>query len=478
MADVQLYLVHILRFLFAGSVVCVFLAGFNQAYLALRFLMVRRRPDPAPPVPEGWPTVTVQLPVYNEPLVVERLLDAISRLQYPAGLMDVQILDDSTDETSSLIDKRLDVWDHSLIRVQVLRRKIRTGYKAGALAEADPKGELVAIFDADFTPDPDFLLRSVPHFRDPSIGCVQAGWGYLNRRDNLFTRLQAIGLAGHFVVEQPARSRSGWMSAFNGTCGLWRTSAIRSVDGWHADTLTEDLDISIRAQLAGWKMVYLSDLNVCGELPAQLSAVRTQQFRWSRGGAQTAVKLSGHVLRAPMTFSRKWQAFFQLNASAVWVFVLLAAIVGCVLSLMPTVAVPVWWPWLGWLSLMASAGFILFHLVAVGYAGFDAGEFLLIPFFLLLAAGWSPHLARAVAGGWIGRTTPFIRTPKTGGRRVPVSGISTDGLPELLLGAVVLAVLLLRETDPVTLGFQVMLSAGCLCNGILLILPDIMRRNG
>ena len=480
MADLQNHLVWLLRLLFTGAVAYVFVYGINQAFLSVRSLMVRRKANaaPPPPDPEVWPAVTVQLPVFNEPLVIGRLLDAVSALQYPAGLLDVQILDDSTDETKRLIDDRLAVWDHSKIRVKLMRRSVRTGYKAGALAESSPTGELVAIFDADFVPAPDFLLRTVPHFRDATVGCVQAAWGFLNRQENLYTRLQAIGLAGHFAVEQPARNGSGWMSAFNGTCGVWRASAIRAAGGWQADTLTEDLDLSMRAQLAGWKMVYLPDIQVPGELPADLSAVRTQQFRWSRGGAQTGRKLSWSLLRKPKPFGRRWQAFLQVNASSLWVFVLLAAISGMLLSMLPAVDGFLWWSGLGLLSLMASVAFVFFHVVSVRQAKLGYGDYLLIPVFLVLAAGWAPHLARAVVGGWLGLNTPFIRTPKTGGQSVPVSRMARQGLPELLIGTIVLMVILTRPVDPVTIGFQVMLSAGCLCNGILLMFPDMMRHNG
>jgi len=477
MQDVINLCTDALRLIFAGAVIYLFAAGITQAVLAVRYIMVRHIAENPPVVPERWPSVTVQIPLYNEPQVAERILRAVSELQYPTGLLEIQILDDSTDDTTDIVSRYLQSrGGGEPVKFELLRRSDRVGYKAGALAAAPLRSELVAILDADFLPDPDFLLRAVPYFADPKIGCVQASWAHLNRDQNVLTRLQAIGLDGHFVVEQVARNRSGWMSAFNGTCGIWRSSCIQSTGGWQSDTLTEDLDLSMRAQLAGWKLFYLPDLRVPGELPSVLPAVRTQQFRWSRGGAQTARKLLWSVLTAPLSAGKKWHACFQLNASAVWVFVLLAGCTGLLLSLIPQTAAPVWWPWLGHLSLAASAGILMFHITAVVFSGADPREVLLIPLYLVLAAGWTLYLARAVAGGWVGFSTPFIRTPKSGGFTVVPSGKYSGGAAELILGLIFLTVLLFGKADPVAIGFQVMLTAGLIVNGILLIFPAILYR--
>ncbi len=252
----------------------------------------------ATPSDEGLPEVVVQLPVYNERYVAERVVDAACALDYPRDRLHIQVLDDSTDDTCARLAEVVNRWRARGVRVDHLRRSQRIGFKAGALADGLQKSDadLVAIFDADFVPDADFLRRALVHFANPQVGMVQARWDYLNRDQSFLTRAQAVLLDAHFLVEQPGRAAANLWFNFNGTAGVWRRSAIESVGGWAHDTLTEDLDLSYRAQLAGWKFVYCSDLGVASELPTLMSALKSQQVRWATGGAQTLRKLLGLVL--------------------------------------------------------------------------------------------------------------------------------------------------------------------------------------
>lgn len=246
------------------------------------------------------PRVTVQLPMFNEGAVAERIIDAACQLEYPADRIQIQVVDDSTDGSAALVQRRVEHWANRGIDIQYLHRTDRTGYKAGALADATPyaRGDLIAIFDADFVPPPGFLKRTVHYFTDPKIGMVQTRWAHLNRDSSLLTRGQAIFLDGHFVIEHTARNRSGvWMN-FNGTAGIWRKQAILSAGGWEHDTLTEDVDLSYRAQLAGWHFVFLPRVTCPAELPPEINAFKSQQHRWTKGSIQTALKLLPRLIRS------------------------------------------------------------------------------------------------------------------------------------------------------------------------------------
>jgi cellulose synthase/poly-beta-1,6-N-acetylglucosamine synthase-like glycosyltransferase len=281
-------------------VLLVALYGANALLLAVLHLRRRSVHPGQPPRPETWPLVTVQLPVYNELYVVQRLIDAVVCLDYPRDRLQIQVLDDSTDETARLAQARVAHHRARGLDIVLIHRRDRRGFKAGALTHGleTARGELVALFDADFLPQPSFLKRTVPHLAaDPRLAFVQTRWGYLNPDYSGLTRAQTIALDGHFVVEHMARNQNGLIMNFNGTAGVWRREAIEAAGGWHSDTLTEDVDLSFRAQLAGWQALYLPHVESPAELPPQMAAFKRQQARWATGAAQCLVKLGGALLR-------------------------------------------------------------------------------------------------------------------------------------------------------------------------------------
>ena len=265
--------------------------------------------------PSPYPRVTVQLPVYNERYVIQRLVEAVARLCYPRAQLEIQILDDSTDETTTMVMALIESYRHWGFDITVQHRPHRQGYKAGALAEGLTRatGEFIAIFDADFVPAPDFLLRTIPFFQDPSLAMVQTRWGHLNRPYSRLTLAQSFGIDGHFWIEQTARCGAGLFMNFNGSGGIWRRQAIEDAGGWQTDTLTEDLDLSYRAQLRGWRMQFVPEVVCPAELPVQMSGVKSQQHRWAKGSIQTARKLLPRVWQADLPRFTKYQAVVHLT---------------------------------------------------------------------------------------------------------------------------------------------------------------------
>src|SRR5712692_8414861 len=315
--------------LYGVALIGLLLYGLNAYVMLTLHWWTRRRPRvvPAPPAPGEWPAVTVQLPLFNERYVARRLLEAVGRLDYPAQRLEIQVLDDSTDETSAIVAEAARGLTTRGVTVRHLRRTDRTGFKAGALAAGlrEARGEFIAIFDADFVPPPDFLTKTIPHFADPTVAVVPSRWGHLNRDFSLLTLAQSLGIDGHFGVEQPARCWGNLLLNFNGTAGVWRRTAIEDAGGWAHDTLTEDLDLSYRAQLAGWRFVFDPTLVVPAELPESMAAFRSQQHRWAKGALQTARKLLPGVARAPLPWHVKQEAFVHLTANATYPLLLALA---------------------------------------------------------------------------------------------------------------------------------------------------------
>lgn len=308
-----------LQLLYGVCAVGLALYSLHAAWLVWQ---VRRLPPEAGPQhPPVWPAVTVQLPIYNERHVTERLIEACAMLDYPRQRLQIQVLDDSTDETALIVDRSIAYWRAQGCDISAVRRHNRYGFKAGALAHALPAatGELIAVFDADFRPAPDFLQRAVPHFMMPAdgdVGFVQGRWGHLNRDYSPLTRSQALALDGHFAVEQAGRQAAGYMFGFNGSAGVWRRTCIEDVctGGWQADTLCEDLDLSYRAQLAGWRARYVNDIVAPAEIPPQLSAYKRQQFRWAKGSIQTLRKLGGRVWQSKRPLAARIAALIHLGS--------------------------------------------------------------------------------------------------------------------------------------------------------------------
>jgi cellulose synthase/poly-beta-1,6-N-acetylglucosamine synthase-like glycosyltransferase len=306
------------------------LYGVHRMMLVWAYWRTGSENSATPAEPTSWPVVTIQLPIFNELYVAERLIDAVCAIDYPRDLLEIQVLDDSTDETRACVARHVNKFRQQGFDIHHLHRENRDGFKAGALAAGIEvaRGEFIAVFDADFIPTVDFLRRSVPCFQDEEVGMVQARWGHLNRNYSLLTRVQAVLLDGHFVVEHAARHGLGCFFNFNGTAGIWRRRAIEEAGGWEHDTLTEDLDLSYRAQLKGWKFHYLSDLVVPAELPADINAYKSQQHRWAKGSVQTGRKLLLRVLRSPLPWRTKLEAFIHLtNNSTYLLMIALSALI-------------------------------------------------------------------------------------------------------------------------------------------------------
>lgn len=365
---------------------------------------------------DSLPFVTIQLPIYNELYVVERLLEAVSQLDYPSDRLEIQILDDSTDETTPLLASLARQYSQSGFNVVHLHRHNRQGFKAGALAEGlrTARGEFVAIFDADFVPAPSFLKQTLPYFSEAAVGVVQTRWGHLNERFSLLTRLQAFGLDAHFSVEQAGRNAAQHFINFNGTAGVWRKATIQDAGGWQADTLTEDLDLSYRAQLRGWQFVYLEDVVSPAELPVEMNAIKSQQFRWTKGAAECARKHLKAVLCHPqLSTATKLHALFHLSNSMAYLCVVWLALLS-----IPVLYVKTHFPAYEFLFWLAS-GFQL-SLLSLGifyWVSFrkrhPASVFLwMFPVFLSFMMGLSLYNALAVLEGLLGKKTPFVRTPK------------------------------------------------------------------
>ena len=363
------------------------------------------------------PRVTVQLPIYNELYVVERLLRAVAALEYPRDLLQVQVLDDSTDETTELAAKAIADLKMTGLDIELIHRFDRTGFKAGALENGlkTCKGEFILILDADFVPTTDMLQKTIHYFTDPKIGMIQTRWGHLNRTYSLLTRVQAMFLDGHLLLEQTARSRAGRFFNFNGTAGLWRRSCIADAGGWQHDTLTEDLDLSYRAQLQGWRFVFLADLVTPAELPVDMNGFKSQQHRWTKGSIQTCLKLLPKVWRAELPLVVKFEATAHLTSNYAYLLLFCLCILmhpssGGVTSIWRTILVDI--P----IFLSASMPAAVFYLCCQRelYPRSWWKEILFMPALLALGIGLAVNNARAVLEAMLGIESEFTRTAKYG----------------------------------------------------------------
>jgi hypothetical protein len=363
--------------------------------------------------------VTIQLPLYNEATVARRLLDHVAAIEWPRERLEIQVLDDSTDETRAMVKSCVEELRERGLDVVYIHRVDRTGYKAGALENGlkVAKGSLVAIFDADFLPQADFLRAVVPHFiADEKVGMVQARWGHMNRAVSMLTRTQALMLDGHHLVENRARAAAGWLFNFSGTGGMWRKAAIASAGGWQHDTLTEDLDLSYRAQLAGWRFVYRENVVTPAELPEDISAFRAQQFRWAKGTVQTARKLLRRVLASDLSLMQRIEATFHMTPHFAYpLMVILSVLLLPALVLMPAtdpktmllIDLP--------LVIGTTGSLAAFYTMAeMAQGGRRRDALRQLPALLALGAGLAPHLTRAVWEGLRSMAGEFVRTPKKG----------------------------------------------------------------
>jgi cellulose synthase/poly-beta-1,6-N-acetylglucosamine synthase-like glycosyltransferase len=412
--------------------------------LVLTLMYLWRRPAPVQTAMDTWPRVTVQLPVYNEAAVIERLIDAACNIEYPAGCIEIQVIDDSTDAAEALAEARVAHWKALGHDIAHVRRVDRSGFKAGALENATESatGEFLAIFDADFVPDPQFLRRVVPCFSDARVGMVQTRWGHLNRRSSWLTRAQAVLLEGHFVVEQSARAHHRRFMNFNGTAGVWRRSTIEDAGGWSHDTLTEDLDLSYRAQLRGWRFVYLEDVESPAEIPPDVASFKSQQHRWAKGSIECLVKLWRDVLTADRPWWIRLEGLMHLSANLGYVAVMaMVLVLPVVASLRAEHDLPGSSTMDLALLAVGMTSLLSFYWVSLRRTGFLWWQRIPAALWaMLIDIGMSLHKSRAVIEALARVRTPFIRTPKQGAvdgeTHVPGPYRNrrlADGVPELLV---------------------------------------------
>ena len=395
--------------------------GCDRLHLVYLYTKYRQRAPEPPPPPLELPVVTVQLPLYNEMYVVDRLVGAVCRMEYPKDRLEIQVLDDSTDETQEIARVAVDRFAAQGFDIVYLHRTHRQGYKAGALEAGlrRARGELVAVFDADFVPPAEFLRTTVPHFGDPRVGMVQARWGHLNQDYSLLTKVQSILLDAHFVLEHGARSRAGLFFNFNGTAGIWRREAIETSGGWQHDTLTEDLDLSYRAQLAGWRFVFLPALVAPAEVPVEMNGFKSQQHRWAKGSIQTCRKLLPRILGSSAPLPIKIEAFFHLTANFNYpLMVALSVLMFPAMHLrysmglyeMLIIDVP--------LFFAATASVAYFYVVAQREIHDDwVARLKYLPFLMSIGIGLAVNNAKAVVEALADRPGEFARTPKYGIQR-------------------------------------------------------------
>lgn len=395
------------------SILFIFgLHGFIMLYYHKKYKAVQHKPIPDF---ECKDVVTIQLPLYNELYVVERLIDAVCAIDYPKDKLEIQVLDDSTDETVEVAGKIVEEKKKLGLDITYIHRKNRKGYKAGALKEglAIAKGKYVAIFDADFIPRKNFLKKTLSFFSNDNVGMVQTRWEHLNSNYSILTKVQALALDGHFVIEQTVRNKAGFFINFNGTGGVWRKECIENAGNWHSDTLTEDLDLSYRAQLNGWKFIFLKDFTSPAELPSEINALKAQQFRWTKGAIETAKKILPLVWKSKIPLRVKLQSTFHLSNNFVFPFILLVAILNVPLIFIKNSGSHEVYFALMSVFVLAFISTFLFYLYSQRDVRSDwRKKIVMFPLFMAGSMGLAVNNSRAVFEGLMNRKSEFVRTPK------------------------------------------------------------------
>lgn len=370
---------------------------------------------------EELPTVTIQLPMFNERLVAKRIIAKTCQLDYPREKLQIQVLDDSTDDTVEIASQAVEDAKAQGFDIEYIHRTNREGFKAGALTNgmSSARGEFITIFDADFVPDKDFLNRSIHYFANPKVCVVQTRWDHINRNDSLLTRSQALFLDGHFGIEHVARNRSNRFMAFNGTAGTWRRSAIEDAGGWQHDTLTEDLDLSYRAQLKGWKFVFLPELKSPAELPPEMNAFKAQQFRWTKGGAQTAIKMLPKVMLSKAPLKVKLEAFFHLTCFTVHLYMLMLVLMLFPAMCIQSIPLETGTAWrtifdISVFTLATMSATVFYMASQVEVMGDWRTALKFMPMLMALGVGMSVSNAKGVLEAFFGKKSEFVRTPKYG----------------------------------------------------------------
>jgi cellulose synthase/poly-beta-1,6-N-acetylglucosamine synthase-like glycosyltransferase len=460
--------------------------GWHRYYLVYLYMRNRgKEPRPGPGL-VPLPPITIQLPLYNEMYVADRLIEAVCRIDYPPELLEIQVLDDSTDETCEIAELAVRRYAAQGVDIKYFHRSDRTGYKAGAL-EAGLKvarGEFIAIFDADFVPTPDFLTRLMPHFCDPAVGMVQARWGHINQDYSLLTKIQSILLDGHFVLEHGGRNRAGRFFNFNGTAGIWRRHAIDDAGGWQHDTLTEDLDLSYRAQLRGWRFVFVSNVIAPAEVPVEMNAFKSQQHRWAKGSVQTCRKLLPRILIANVPLRVKTEAFFHLTANFNYPLM-------CVLSVLMFPSMVIRYN-MGWYEMLlidvplffaATFSVCNFYMVCQREIHRDwRARTKYLPFLMSIGIGLCINNTRAVFEALLNKHTEFTRTPKYRiegetdewvGKKYRQS-VAVQPLIELALGLYFTATVFYALANQIygTVPFLVLFQIGFLYTGLLSLIQQ------
>ena len=477
-------------YFFVLSILAIY--GWHRYYLVYLYMKNRDRvPRPVPP-PATLPRVTVQLPIFNEMYVADRLINAVAEMDYPRELLEIQVLDDSTDETSGIAELAVRRLAARGFAISFLHRVDRRGYKAGALEAGlkESSGEFIAIFDADFVPPRDFLQRTLGYFAvDPKVGMVQARWGHINQDYSLLTKIQSMLLDAHFVLEHGGRNRAGCFFNFNGTAGVWRREAIETAGGWQHDTLTEDLDLSYRAQLAGWRFVFLPDVVSPAEVPVEMNSFKSQQHRWAKGSIQTCLKLMPRILRSNQPVGVKAEAFFHLSANFNYLLM-------SVLSVLMFPAMYVRYN-MGWTEMLlidvplfaaATASVCNFYVVSQRELYADWRQRLrYLPFLMSIGIGLCVNNTRAVLEAMFGRESEFARTPKYGieragdewvGKKYHQS-VGVQPLVELALGLYFTGTVFYALANQIygTLPFLMLFQIGFLYTGLLSILQQHTGEN-